>query len=136
MNTIASAVIHVLRCALIVALETDHKQTARTSTPTSYLSYSAHSHSRMELGIKASPMRGSSPHQLPAIAEVLSPTRLAKLPPIAGDGDPTNVLMQNACTELKDSMGHLLSEVSPSVTVGELYNIHTTRVRLVIHVVM
>lgn len=73
----------------------------------------------MELGIKASPVRGSSPHQLPAIAEALSPTRLAKLPPIAGD-HPTNVLMQNACTELKDSMGHLLSEVSLSVAVDQL----------------
>ena len=79
-------------------------------------------------------MRGSSPHQLPAIAEVLSPTRLAKLPPIAGDGDPTNVLMQNACTELKDSMGHLLSEVSPSVTVGELsHHESETSISVVIH---
>ena len=69
----------------------------------------------MELGVK-SPVRSPSP------SHPLSPTRLAKLPPIAPGGKDaageqsapfyaTPSLMESACTELRDSMGHLLDEV-------------------------
>ena len=68
----------------------------------------------MEFRVK-SPVRSPSPSQ------PLSPTRLAKLPPISltddggsGEGEGARVtpaLMQSACSELRDSMGHLLNEV-------------------------
>ena len=66
----------------------------------------------MELGVK-SPVRSPSP------SHPLSPTRLAKLPPIGPDGSaetyaPSPALMQSACTELRDSMAHLLNEVRRS----------------------
>lgn len=78
----------------------------------------------MELGIKVSPMRSPSPvgsHQ--QCSEIpLSPTgsRLTVLPPISegGGGEGATVctvLMQNTCTELKDTMGHLLNQVSSAI---------------------
>lgn len=52
---------------------------------------------------------------IPERAQVVSPTRLAKLPPIASlasDEHPSSTHLQAASSELKDAMKHLLSEVS------------------------
>ena len=64
----------------------------------------------MELKVKSPTRRSPSPLSPPG-------SRLAKLPPISdeegGDGGYIPpALMQGACTELKESMGHLLGEVS------------------------
>lgn len=76
----------------------------------------------MELGIKVSPMRSPSPvgSQQQCSEIPLSPTgsRLAVLPPISEGGGGEGVctaLMQNTCTELKDTMGHLLNQVSLAI---------------------
>lgn len=50
---------------------------------------------------------------IPERAQVVSPTRLAKLPPIASlasDEHPSSTHLQAASSELKDAMKHLLSE--------------------------
>lgn len=48
--------------------------------------------------------------------QAMSPARLAKLPPISSMSpqteNPSAILLQSATTELKDTMQHLLDEVS------------------------
>ena len=54
---------------------------------------------------------------------IMSPVRLSKLPPISSchEGDeapsthPSKLLLESATSELKDTMKHLLSEVSLSL---------------------
>ena len=73
--------------------------------------------SRMESGVHvANSVLPSSPvlHTIPERSQVLSPTRLAKLPPIAASTDehPSASYLQVANTELKESMRNLHVEVT------------------------
>jgi len=72
--------------------------------------------SRMESGVHvANSVLPSSPvlHTIPERSQVLSPTRLAKLPPISASTDehPSASYLQVANTELKESMRNLHVEV-------------------------
>ena len=57
----------------------------------------------------------SSPvlHIMPERTQVVSPTRLARLPPISAPSDkhPSATYLQTANTQLKETMRHLLAEV-------------------------
>ena len=73
--------------------------------------------SRMESGVHvANSVLPSSPvlHTIPERSQVLSPTRLAKLPPIAASTDehPSASYLQVANTELKESMRNFHVEVT------------------------
>lgn len=52
----------------------------------------------------------------------MSPSRMAKLPPIADEGEtqrhPSSLFLETATAELKDTMQHLLCEVRVWVTVS------------------
>lgn len=70
----------------------------------------------MESGVHVTnKMIPSSPvlHLMPERTQVISPTRLAKLPPIAAPSDkhPSATFLQTANTQLTDTMRHLLAEV-------------------------
>ena len=70
----------------------------------------------MESGVHVTNnMIPSSPvlHLMPERTQVISPTQLPKLPPIAPPSDkhPSATYLQTASTQLTDTMRHLLAEV-------------------------
>ena len=67
----------------------------------------------MESGVHVTNTMIPSSPVLHIMPEVISPTRLAKLPPISAPSDkhPSATYLQTANTQLKETMRHLLAEV-------------------------